>query len=259
MSTHAKSGARAVADIEQGRILASVEIPAPAERVFRALTTIDATEWWGPADSYRATKWEGDARPGGRWRASGVGAGGAELSVEGVYLEVEAPRRIVKTWMAAWDGGRTTTVTYRLEPIEGGTRVTLRHEGLAGGTDSCREYADGWERAFCRLTKYLTPSEDRKTFMCRLLPPRATFMTDMTAEERGLMGEHVAYWKRMLDQGVAVVFGPVGGPAGGWGLGVLRAPSEEALHAMRDGDPIIKAKRGFSYEILPMLQAVTRD
>src|SRR5580704_7142982 len=39
MSTKVKSGARAVADIEQGRILASVEIAAPAERVFRELTT----------------------------------------------------------------------------------------------------------------------------------------------------------------------------------------------------------------------------
>ena len=109
------------------------------------------------------------------------------------------------------------------------------------------------------LAGYLPPAEERKAFMCRLMPPRPTFMTDMTADERALMGEHAAYWKGMLDQGAAVVFGPVGGPEGGWGLGVLRASNEEALHAMRDGDPVIKAKRGFRYEILPMLRAVTRD
>jgi hypothetical protein len=120
-------------------------------------------------------------------------------------------------------------------------------------------HAEGWERVFGWLTSYLTASEERKTFMCRLMPPRPTFIADMTAEERALMGDHAAYWKGMLDQGAAVVFGPVGGPEAGWGLGVLRAPSEEALHAMRDGDPVMKAKRGFHYEILPMLRAVTRD
>lgn len=259
MSSKIKNGARAVADIEQGRILASVEIAAPRERVFRALTSADVTEWWGSTETYRTTRWEADVRRGGHWRASGVGADGQEFSVEGEYLEVEAPEKIVQTWVAAWDGNNRTTITYRLEPIEGGTRVTLRHEGFDGRADSCRGHAEGWERVFDWLARYLTPAEERKTFMCRLLPPRASFMADMTAEERALMGEHAAYWKQMLDQGSAVVFGPVGGPEGGWGLGVLRAPTEAALHALRDGDPVIKAQRGFRYEIVPMLRAVTRD
>jgi hypothetical protein len=85
-----------------------------------------------------------------------------------------------------------------------------------------------WERVFGWLTKYLTPAEEQKTFVCRLMPPRPTFMADMTTEERALMGEHAAYWKEMLDQGAAVVFGPVGGPDGGWGLGVVRAPKRRS-------------------------------
>ena len=31
-------------------------------------------------------------------------------------------------------------------------------------------------------------------FLCRLLPPRADFMTTMTPEARGIMLAHVRYW-----------------------------------------------------------------
>ena len=146
--------------------------------------------------------------------------------------------------------GNATTTTYRLEPIEGGTRVTLRHEGFADRADSCRGHAEGWERVFGWLTKYLTAAEERKTYFCRLMPPRFTFIADMTAEERALMGEHAAYWRGMLDQGAASS-SVRSADRRAAGAGVLRASSEAALHAMRDGDPVIKANRGFHYEILP--------
>jgi uncharacterized protein YciI len=80
----------------------------------------------------------------------------------------------------------------------------------------------------------------------------------MNAEETAVMRAHVAYWTKQLEEGAAVVFGPVADPQGVWGLGVVRAPSEEKLHALRDGDPAIQSKRGFRYEILPLIQAMTR-
>ncbi len=253
-----KSGVRAVADVEQGRILASVEIAAPADRVFRALTTSEITEWWGSPELYRTTGYASDLRPGGRWRADGVGADGSAFSVEGEFVEIDPPRKLVQTWKAAWDGGNETTITYRLEPIEGGTRLTLRHEGFADRVDSCRGHADGWERVLGWLTKYVAKGEEPRYFMCRLMPPRPTFAADMNAEERDIMQKHAGYWKKLLDEGVAVVFGPVGDPQGAWGLGVVRVPSEEKLGELRDGDPAILSKRGFRYESLPMLRAVTK-
>ena len=92
MSIKLKSGARAVADIEEGRILGSVEIAAPPERVFRALTTAEQAEWWGSPELYRVTKWTGDARRGGRWRSEGVGADGHEFSVEGEHCRKNVRR-----------------------------------------------------------------------------------------------------------------------------------------------------------------------
>lgn len=148
--------ARAVADVTSGMILASVEIAAPPERVFRAVSSDDITRWWGSADMYRTTKWSGDLRVGGAWVAEGVGADGTEFSVRGEYVEIDPPRKLVQTWRAAWDGDHTTTITYRFEPIEGGTRVTVRHEGFAERFDSCRGHANGWERVLGWLTLHFS-------------------------------------------------------------------------------------------------------
>jgi uncharacterized protein YndB with AHSA1/START domain len=122
-TTPLKRGARAVADTGTGTILAAVEIAAPPERVFRALTTDEVTKWWGSSDRYRTTEYTADLRPGGRWYSAGVGADGKAFSVEGEFREVDPPRKLVHTWRAAWDGGHETVVTYRLEAIDGGTRA----------------------------------------------------------------------------------------------------------------------------------------
>jgi uncharacterized protein YciI len=58
-------------------------------------------------------------------------------------------------------------------------------------------------------------------------------------------------------RGKVLVFGPVADPEGPWGLGVLKAQSEEEVKTFEAGDPAIQSGRGFSYKTLPMLQAVT--
>jgi uncharacterized protein YndB with AHSA1/START domain len=259
MSTKLKTGARAVADVTAGRILASVEIAAPAERVFRALASEEIASWWGSPEEYRTTGWVGEVRPGGHWRADGVSVDGSAFFVEGEFLEVDAPRKLVQTWRAAWDGGNVTTITYSLEAIDGGTRVTLRHDGFADRVDSCRGHATGWERVLGWLHGHLVKdSPDLKYFLFRLIAPRPSFVADMNAEEAAVMRDHSVYWRRHLDTGTAVVFGPVNDPQGPWGLGVVRVPAEADLLALRDADPAILSKRGFRYEILPMFRAIAR-
>jgi uncharacterized protein YndB with AHSA1/START domain len=155
MTTTIKRGdARAVADLSEGMILASVEITAPAERVFLALASEGLVNWWGSDDTYRTTKWTGEVRVGGSWRTDGVGRDGKPFSVGGEFLEVDPPRKLVQTWRADWDGGNVTTITYLLEPIANGTRLTLRHTGFAGRPESCHGHSEGWERVLNWLRVY---------------------------------------------------------------------------------------------------------
>jgi uncharacterized protein YndB with AHSA1/START domain len=257
--TRAKKSARAVADVTEGVVLAFVEIAAPPERVFRALTTEEITQWWGSPLEYRTTEYTADLRPGGRWRTVGVGADGKEFAVEGVFREIDRPRRLVQTWVAPWDGGNETLITYTLDAIEGGTRVTVRHEGFGDRQESCRGHGEGWERVLAWLAKFFPSQGGSKFFFCRLNGPRPTFQMDMSDEERDVMRRHAAYWTKLLHEGVAVLFGPVADPKGGWGAGVLRVESEEALKALCAADPAILSGNGFGYDVLPMFSAVYRS
>jgi uncharacterized protein YndB with AHSA1/START domain len=248
--------ARSVADLMEGIVMARVEIAAAPDRVFRALTTDELTKWWGADGQYQTTNFAIDPRPGGKWRTEGVGADGTKFHVEGEVLEFDPPRRLVQTWKPSWDGGALTTLTYSLEPIDGGTRLTVRHVGFAGRPESCDRHGQGWERVLGWLDRYVSPANSGRVFVCRLLPPRPSFIQDMTPDERSVMQAHSHYWHGKLAEGVAIAFGPVADPAGGWGLGIVQVRDEPELRALQDADPAIQSGRGFRYESLPMLQLV---
>ena len=252
MTTNRKPAARAIADLGEGVVLARVEISVPPERVFRALTTDELTKWWGSAETYRTTKHVVDLRPGGAWRSDGVGADGHEFHVGGEILEVDPPRKLVQTWRPSWEPGPPTTITYTLDAIEGGTRLTVRHAGFGERAQSCDDHAQGWERVLGWLTAHVAPAPALRYFMCRLLPPRASFMLDMTEVERAAMQAHGGYWREQLAAGIAIAFGPVADPAGGWGLGILAATDDAAVAAFQAADPAIRASIGLRYETLPM-------
>lgn len=256
MTVPRKSSARAIADVTDGVVLATVDIAVPPERVFRALTTSELTNWWGSAELYTTTKFEIDLRPGGRWRTDGVGSDGSAFHVGGEVLEVDAPRRLVQTWKPSWDDGAPTTITYTLAPIPTGTRVTVRHTGFSGRAESCEGHSAGWERVLGWLGgHFATAPGEAKEFLVRLISPRPTFVQDMTDAERAIMQEHGAYWRGKLAEGAVIAFGPVLDPQGPWGLGLVRAVDEAAVRAFEAGDPA-KTKLGMRYEILPMLALV---
>lgn len=92
-------------------------------------------------------------------------------------------------------------------------------------------------------------------FVYKLIVPRASFAQDMTARERAVMSEHVAFWSGLAAEGAALVFGPVGDPAGFWGLGVVRAESIEAARELTAADPAVVSGVA-RCEIHPMPQAI---
>jgi uncharacterized protein YndB with AHSA1/START domain len=256
--TNASRGPASVADVSGGTVIATVDIRVPAERVFRALSSDEVVAWWGDETMYRTTSWQSDLRVGGAWRAAGVSADGSSFTVGGVYLEVDPPRKLVQTWEPDWDDGPATRLTYLLEAIDGGTRLTVRHEGFGDRAESCRNHGDGWARVLGWLLRHFGTTSAATYYFCRLIPPRPTFAFDMSEHEREVMGEHAAYWRAQRDAGTAVVFGPVNDPQGVWGLGVMQVKDEREMAALRDGDPAIHAGIGMRWEVMPMLSAIAR-
>lgn len=93
-------------------------------------------------------------------------------------------------------------------------------------------------------------------YFCRLNPPRPSFVTDMSDRERQLMEEHGVYWSAEVARGRVIVFGLVADPSGPWGTTIVEVENQEAAEAMTNADPVIRRGEGFSYDVLPMPNAV---
>jgi uncharacterized protein YndB with AHSA1/START domain len=133
---------------EQDAIDLEVQIAAPPDRVFQAIT--DPTQllrWWGQQGMYHTTKWCTDLRPGGQWGCEGVSdKDGSAFHVKGEYLEVDPPRLLIHTWISSWSGDLTTVVRWELEPVAAGTMIRLHHSGFAGAPASAKGHYEGWIR-----------------------------------------------------------------------------------------------------------------
>ena len=250
--------ARAIADLDAGLILATVEIAASPDRVFKALCSEEVAAWWGSADSYHVTQWTGELTIGGKWKSVGKGSDGHEFEVGGEFLEIDPPHKLVQSWKAGWDNNETTVISYRLQAIEGGTRVTVAHTGFAGRPESCSNHGYGWEKVFGWLAGHLNPKINGSVFVNRLIGPRPTFPFDISDAERKVMADHAAYWVPFVQNGTVIVLGPVGDSAGAYGLGVMRAADPKANAALLADDPAIKSGLGFRYDTAPMMATRTR-
>ena len=67
-----KTHARAVADVIDGLIVASVEIARTPERVFQALSSRDIVDWWVNPGVFDTRVGSVDVRVGGRRHALGL-------------------------------------------------------------------------------------------------------------------------------------------------------------------------------------------
>ena len=94
------------------------------------------------------------------------------------------------------------------------------------------------------------------TYLLKLLPPRASFISDMTGEELALMQAHMQYWAPHLASGVMIAMGPVADNQGSWGLGIVNSRDNASLKTLTDSDPVIAANKGFSYHISIMPRGV---
>ena len=132
---------------DQDAVIAEIEIAAPPERIFQAITTREQALVWGKGESYEIDGWEMDTRLGGTWRFTARSVkGGIGKEHHGEIIEIDRPRLLVYTWFTNFHEPRDqrTVVRWELSPTAAGTRVKVTHSGLAALPNSRKGYNDGW-------------------------------------------------------------------------------------------------------------------
>lgn len=82
-------------------------------------------------------------------------ARGAPYTLVGEFLEVDPPKKLVQTWQMKGAPGASSTVTYLLEAIPGGTRLTVRHADIAA-PDQRKNVGAGWRSSFDQLAEIMS-------------------------------------------------------------------------------------------------------
>jgi uncharacterized protein YciI len=94
-------------------------------------------------------------------------------------------------------------------------------------------------------------------YFFKLIPPRPTFMKDMSDEERRLMDEHGRYFQEHFEAGRILLYGPVMATGGAFGLAILEVDGEEEARRFGEGDPSVRAGLN-RFEIYPMRVSAAR-
>lgn len=147
---------------DQDAVVSEIQIAAPPERVFRALS--DAGElgrWFGSPDC-PVKFWKMDARVGGRYsyateKGSVVVNGVSEFECHGEILECDPPRLLVYTWIGNWHDqpGAKTVVRWELTPKASGTHVRVTHSGLSSLPVAREDYTGGWPGVVEQLKNFV--------------------------------------------------------------------------------------------------------
>jgi uncharacterized protein YndB with AHSA1/START domain len=146
----------------QDSVVTEIEIAAPPERVFAALTDARQMKRWWISPICDETFWEMDPRVGGKWGFSTTPAtqsinGVNEFKCRGEILQFEPPRLLVYTWVANWNDKpeSTTVVRWELTATPTGTRLKVTHSGLADQKVARELYRGGWPGVVDNLKKFV--------------------------------------------------------------------------------------------------------
>ena len=119
-------------------------LPVTPDEAFALITEPERLRRWQTVSA------RVDLRAGGEFRWT-VTPGHV---ASGTYREVEPGKRVVFGW--GWEGSPdlapdASTITITVEPTDGGTLLTLVHEGLT--EEQAAMHAEGWNHYFTRLEK----------------------------------------------------------------------------------------------------------
>lgn len=143
-----------------------IYIEAPAAKVWEALTNGEHTRhFWS---RYVQSDWKVGAR------VEFLRADKSKLSHDGEVLEIDPPRRLVMTFDVTAEGlpEKPSRVTYELEGVHDGTKLTVIHDDFAPDSKVLPGIQKGWPAILSSMKTYLESG-------------RAMSMTDEMRKARG--------------------------------------------------------------------------
>jgi uncharacterized protein YndB with AHSA1/START domain len=162
MTDPKKTAPRCSLTADNDSLITEIEIAAPAERVFQALTSPGELGRWFTNPECPVKFWEMDARVGGHYgyatvKGTVVVNGATEFECHGEILEFDPPRLLTYSWIASWhnDKSQRTIVRWELTPEAGGTRVKVTHSGLAQEDVARKDYSGGWPGVLTMLKQFV--------------------------------------------------------------------------------------------------------
>ena len=110
------------------RLTKTAYFPVPRDLVWKYLTDKDLLgKWYHPARE--------DLREGEDYELYATGEDGqTSRHVWGHVQRADAPRELVCTFMIPYFDGGETTLTWTLEELAGGTKLTLTHDGIGAAS-----------------------------------------------------------------------------------------------------------------------------
>jgi uncharacterized protein YndB with AHSA1/START domain len=133
-------------------------IKASPAKVWAAITQPDLMmQWWGP-DAGPTLSVVADVRPGGRFSVVFRLLNGDEHNPTGIYQTVVPDKTLAFTWDFPGAPEPESLVTFRLEPLDGGTELTLTHEQLPD-EEARQSHEAGWAGLLDKLPVFLGDAE----------------------------------------------------------------------------------------------------
>lgn len=131
---------------------------AEPEKVFAAFAEARLVgRWLSPSPDITLTLLQFDFREGGAYRFAYGVPGGQTVIVRGRYRSIEAPSRIVFSWMIEppdEHAGIESEVTVTITREGGGAELVIRHEKLTR-IDAVARHDEGWRGALDQLATML--------------------------------------------------------------------------------------------------------
>jgi len=131
------------------------------QRLFKAWTDEkDFSAWYGP-EGFEVTYCKLDVKPGGKWRTCITSEDGKEYWMEGRYIEIDAPKKLVFTY---GDGSENknpneeTIVTITFSQSGNQTKMNF-HQAPFPNKAARDSHHGGWASAFGCLRDHINESK----------------------------------------------------------------------------------------------------